>query len=328
MDHHWVAITGSKGYIGAILAKHCKMLGYSVLGVDHEYTNLDQPAYVDRVLDCCISDIKFAEACKELNISTVFHLAASADVKLSQEMPFLFYYNNVGNTARMLHNLTQSGWVERNGKIVFSSTAAVYKEISKPVLENSPKGSPNEYGKSKLMCEKLIQKLFSFYKIPSVTFRYFNVAGANKDLGDRIDTSHIIPILCKSAYSGKPFSLYGSDYETKDGTAVRDYLDVNDVCRAHFTAIEYLNSNPGAHIFNLGTKQGTTLNELITKFEDVVKIDLTYALAPRRPGDPGFLVANPDKFINDTGFQYQGNIESIISSSWEFYCYREDKNGF
>lgn len=334
MISKWVAITGSNGYIGSVLAKHCKEKGYKVLGVDYTYGSTqgniyyNKYPYVDVAIGCKISDMTFANMCLTYKIQEVYHLAASADVKQSQELPFHFYHNNIGETAQMLHNLQATEWTKRGGKIVYSSSAAVYKEKNTPVSEDDEKCSPNAYGDSKLISEQLFHKLFEYFKVPSVIFRYFNVAGARDDVGDRLNTSHIIPIMCKAAYDGTSFNLYGTDYSTPDGTAVRDYIDVNDVCRAHFAAVEHMEANPGVHTYNLGTRTGTSLMNLVRKFEDVVKIDLNYNVSDRRPGDPGYLVANPNKFVDETGFDYSSNLESMIQSSWNYYCKkREEKNG-
>jgi UDP-glucose 4-epimerase len=330
INNKWVAITGSAGYIGSVLAKHCKGCGYNVLGIDIVYGSegsnvyYNKHAYIDVAMGACISSYVFTTLIQYYGIDTIFHLAASADVKQSQETPMRFYENNVGNTAAMLQNLSSISW---KGKIIYSSTAAVYEESNTPVAEESEKKPPNYYGDSKLKSEKLFDVIYERHGISSTVFRYFNVAGARGDVGDRPETTHIIPIMCKSAFTGTPFFLFGNDYDTRDGTAVRDYIDVNDVCRAHFHASDFLDLNPGVHIFNLGTSIGTSLNELIHTFEDVNKIDLQYILSGRREGDPGYLVADPSKFINETGFFYQSSLNSIIKSSWDFYCYREEKNG-
>lgn len=325
----YVAITGSAGYIGSILAKHCHNLGYGVIGVDLKYRDqVNTSPYIDIEVPGCISGKYFSHICKQFSVSKVFHLAAHADVELSQKQPFIFYHNNVGNTAMLLNNLLEDGWAQRNGTIVYSSTAAVYKESPLPIAESAPKGSPNAYGRSKLQSEMLMQELYDFYKIPSVTFRYFNVAGANVDMGDHLDSFHVIPSLCRSVFNNQKFKLFGYDYDTSDGTCVRDFVDVNDICRAHFTAVEHLVKEPGVYKYNLGTYYGTTILELIRRFEDVINIDVNYDIVDRRSGDPGYLVADPSRFIEETGFEYSGNLESMLKSSWEFYCKKiEEKNG-
>lgn len=328
----YIAITGSNGFIGSVLAKHCKERGYGVIGVDWTYGSKGSDIsynnkYVDVAIAGCISGQTFASMCLHYKVSKVFHLAASADVESSERIPFHFYNNNVGNTAAMLHNLINSGWLNRNPLIVYSSTAAVYRQSDSPVKESSPKGSPNAYGRSKLMSEKLLEELFKYFKVPSTTFRYFNVAGARGDVGDRPNTNHIIPVLCRSIINSKPFDLFGIDHNTQDGTCVRDYIDVNDVCRAHFTAVDYMSNNKDSHIFNLGTQKGTSLLQLIREFEDTIKVDLVFNVADKRLGDPPFLVADPNKFINDTGFEYSSNLQSMIESCWQYYLkISEDKN--
>jgi UDP-glucose 4-epimerase len=328
----YVAITGSAGYIGSVLAKHCKELGYGVIGIDLKYDISEERVYhskypyVDIAIGACISNTLFSAICNEYKVSKIFHLAASADVELSQRIPFHFYQNNVGNTSHMLHNLVNTDWITRSPQVIYSSTAAVYKEHIMPVVEISEKGSPNAYGRSKLASEYLLKELFDFYQIPSVTFRYFNVAGARGDVGDNLHTNHIIPILCKSAISGKPFKLFGIDYSTVDGTCVRDYVDVNDIARAHIHASEYLNTNRGNFTFNLGTKTGTSLLQLIRIFEDTVGVDLVYQISDRRDGDPAFLVANPSLFIEETKFQYTSDLNTIIESTWNYYNFLNEAN--
>lgn len=252
-----------------------------------------------------------------LYADAVFHLGASADVSDSTKRPSLYYKNNIGATAALFDNLIQMGW---NGDVIFSSTASVYGFKDKACTETDVLEPQTAYGKSKLMCEEFLQELWNCHKISSSTFRYFNVAGAYDDVGDHLDSSHVIQKLCYSAIKNQPFFIFGENYNTKDGTCVRDYLHVLDVCNAHFTALERLKKHPGVYTYNLGTNSGVSVKELATKFKVQTGKNIHITSAQQRPGDPGYLVANPAKFINDTGFKYEhSDIDNIIDSAWQWY---------
>lgn len=259
------------------------------------------------------------------NIDTVFHFAASADIADSVSRPALFYHNNVGTTTKLLDNLIQRGWT---GKFIFSSTAAVYNYWDTIVNEDNASllGPPNPYGMSKLMCEQAINTICTNHGISVVMFRYFNVAGAWDDVGDHATAGHIIPKLCQAAYDSNVFTVNGSDYETRDGTCVRDYVHVRDICRAHLHAVNYLEDNPGIFTFNLGTSKGTTNHEMINAFTKYTDQRVQYKLGPRRPGDPKHLVADAIKFINKTDFRYEhSSLEEMITSSWNWYKKQREK---
>ena len=324
----WVAITGSAGYIGSVLAKHCKERGYNVLGCDRVYKDDNRQKYVDVALQCEYQDPHFAVMCDRYNIKTVFHLGGSASVPLSVKEPFEFYSNNLGNTSTMLENLLKRGWADRKGQIVFSSTAAVYNLSTSHLKEDSPKGSPNPYGRSKLMAEQLFAELVE-KGITSTVFRYFCVAGSYGDVGQPLNYPHIIPRIMDAAYNGPgELTIYGSNWDTPDGSAIRDYISVNDICRAHFHTAEYMNTHKGCHTFNMGTKKGTSVFEMIRTFEDVIGLDVPFDIGDPRPGDPAILLCDPSKFIEETGFVYEEDLSDMMKSAWDWYIFkREDKNG-
>lgn len=307
-------ITGSSGYIGSVLCKIAKERGHMVIAADPKPAKHN---YFDTLINDDIIMNSVAYEATNLYVDAVFHLGASADVTDSTRRPSLYYKNNIGATASLFDNLIQMGW---KGPVIFSSTAAVYGKSKQAVSEFSALSPMNSYGKSKLMCEEYLEDLWNIHSIPSVIFRYFNVAGAYEDVGDHHDSHHVLQKLCYSAKENQPFFIFGSDLETRDGTCVRDYLHVRDVCEAHFTALEYLKKHPLMYHFNLGTNEGTSVKELVTKFEANTGKTINYKLAASRPGDPAYLVANPSKFINTTGFKYQhSDIENIIKSAWEWY---------
>lgn len=323
----WVAITGSAGYIGSVLAKHCKERGYNVLGCDIQYdiNHRSDQKYIDIPLACAYQDEHFATLCERHNIKTIFHLGGSASVPLSSKIPFHFYHNNAGNTAKMIDNLLAHGWKEREGIIVFSSTSSVYQENTTHKDETALIGSPNPYGRSKYMAEQIIEEVYNLFGIPSVIFRYFCVAGAYGDVGQPITYPHMIPRIMDAAYTGEPLKLFGHDWPTPDGSSIRDFISVNDICRAHFHAADYLRSNPGVHRFNMGTRDGISMLDLIKKFEDNINVDVPYDIADRRVGDPAILLCDPSKFVRETGFVYEEDLDVMLRSAWDWYCYNKEE---
>lgn len=311
-----IIVTGSRGFIGSVLCKVLQQQGHEVYGVDMD-GNPNGSTIYGLFTEANINEHSVALMAKTLQVDAIFHLAASADVGLSMSSPELFYLNNVGNTAHLLANLKSVGWT---GKFIFSSTAAVYRVSPGKVHETSTIGSPNAYGRSKYACEHLLYDYHVANGIDVVVFRYFNVAGAYTDTGDHVNASHIISRLCNAAYHNLYFPLYGDNKHTRDGTCVRDYLHVLDVCNAHIHAAAYLDIHPGYHTFNLGTGVGTSNREMIAAFKRFTGKGVQVNVLDGRPGDPDHLVAGADKFTESTGFRYEySSLENIITCAWEYY---------
>lgn len=309
-----ILITGNAGYIGSVLCKEAKDRGHTVIGID-----VLQPKhnYTDIFIQDDIKNLSAIKPCMEHHIDAIFHLAASADVTNSVTRPALYYSNNIGATSYFIDGMLQRGW---RGPVIFSSTAAVYGVTDAPCKEYEDINPPNAYGTSKLMCETFLNNIWKSHKIPVVTFRYFNVAGAYDDVGDHIESSHVIQRLCYSAIENKPFFMYGYDLDTRDGSCIRDYLHVRDVVSAHFHALEFIDNNPGYYTFNLGTKQGLSVKELAASFIKRSGKNIYIKPSTPRPGDPSKLVANPDLFINTTKFNYKySDIDNIVDSAWSWY---------
>lgn len=274
---------------------------------DTWFLDAGDPLVADRVIDD--------------GVDHIFHFAASAAIADSVTRPALFYHNNVGTTTKLLDNLIQRGW---KGKFIFSSTSSVYGSHEELVHEESELRPANPYGVSKYMTEVALSDICSKAGISTVMFRYFNVAGAYDDVGDHSDAEHIIPKICNAVYNGKEFTINGSDYDTRDGTCIRDYTHVVDICRAHLHASKFLDNNPGIHTFNLGTSRGTSNLEMVEAFHRFAKkFKINYG--PRRPGDPDQLVCNAKKF-DSTGFRYtHSSLEQIITSQWAWYQKQMEK---
>lgn len=315
-----VAVTGYAGYIGSILCQLLKEQGYRVIGFDK---NTPEIPGVDGTNNL----VSFVHTIKHFNIDTIFHLAAkSVPINESMTHPMRYYHNNVGLTAEMIDKLIDYDW---KGNVVFASSASVYGYSNVPPMKETDHiNPPSHYGVSKSMCEQLFQAA-TVNDIHSVGFRFFNVAGAYKHYIDK--NPHILPKLCFQTYNLQDFTIYGDDYDTPDGTCIRDYVHVLDVCEAMIVAARDLNvqrnlevkkfeSDIKYSVYNLGTQKGTSIKELVSEFIRITELDVRLVYRPRRAGDPPNLVADPSKFIKDYGFTYKhSDIETIIRSAWENY---------
>ena len=310
-----ILITGCSGYIGSVICKEAKLRGHTVYGID--IAKCDHP-YIDGFIQDNINSLSVSEhLANHWSVDALFHLAASADVTDSTIRPALYYSNNIGATSTFIDNLLQTRW---RGPVVFSSTAAVYDRKDKPHVEHESIKPPNAYGHSKLMCEGFFKEIHKVHKLPTVMFRYFNVAGAFDDVGDHLTSDHVLQKLCNSAVKNIPFRVFGHNHNTRDGSCVRDYLHVRDVANAHFAALELLSHSPHIYTFNLGTNDGITVKELATRFKSRTGKSIEILLSDPRPGDPTYLVANPSYFISKSGFKYEySDIDNIIDSAWEWY---------
>jgi UDP-glucose 4-epimerase len=322
-----VAVTGCAGYIGSILCQRLREEGYYVIGLERDCFN--KPDNVDDVFH---SLPMFTAAISAYKVNTVYHLAAkSVPIDESLKFPLRYYVSNPGLTADLLNRLQELKW---EGNIVFASSASVYDdyELMKPVSEDGPVCPSSHYGLSKLMCEQILNSA-TVNNIWTVAFRFFNVAGGYKHLSDK--NQHVITKLCEAATKQTPFSsslppfiLNGIDYGTRDGTCVRDYVHVIDVCNAMIAAARNMEMtrNVNGHTwqqfraYNLGTKKGVSLRELVKAFSIRTKKEITVIEGPRRVGDAPYLVADPSKFIREFDFVYKhSTLDNIITSAWERY---------
>ena len=308
-----ILITGAAGYIGSVICKMAYEEGHGVTGVD---INNPDHNFFHTFVKAEAGDDVLLQFIKLNEIDIVFHLAASADVADSVLRPAHYFKNNLGQTTRLVDNLNSIGW---EGKLIFSSTAAVYGEgVGEPFSEDSKLSPVNPYGDSKLACEEVIENICNRTGMKAIIFRYFNVVGANENIGDHLDSGHVIQKLCKSVMTNDQFNVFGHNLPTRDGTCIRDYVHVNDIARAHFHACDLLDKQDFG-IYNLGTNKGISVRELVTEFENITGQEVLWFNKEPRDGDPVFLVANPSKFIN-TGFEYKySNMNEIITSAWESF---------
>lgn len=308
-------VTGAAGYIGSVLCKMLREQNYYVIGVDTDKPTTTAAQYYNvfhRMDFVNITDMIPENA-------TVFHLAASSLLGPSATNPMLYFDNNTAKTTKLIKSLKPSNI------LIFASTAAVYPARSdfNYFDEDNHVEPPNNYGLSKLMTEQMLDAVCNSLRLRAISFRFFNVIGAYDDVGQKLGTPHIISQLCQSYKNKTPFTVYGIDHKTKDGSCVRDYLHVRDVASALICADEYLHLFPDAagHAkYNLGTKRGYSVWDIIAAFGKVIGKPYV-EIGQKRIGDPPNLLANPEKFIDHTGFEYKhsDNLEEMILSAWRYY---------
>ncbi len=325
-----ILVLGGAGYIGSHTVYELLDEGFEVVVADSLETGHRSAVHPRAKL--CVGDIRDRAFLDSLfnseKIDAVVHFAAYSLVGESMIDPLKYYGNNVGGTQVLL-----SAMVAHNiSKIVFSSTAAVYGEPkSTPILESDPTEPTNTYGATKLAMEQMFKWTGFAHGMKYVSLRYFNACGAHPSGGigeDHNPESHLIPIILQAANGTRPeVQVYGTDYDTKDGTCVRDYIHVCDLAQAHVKAVRYLLDGGDASVFNLGNGVGFTVNEVVRAAEEVVGHKIPTVLSGRRSGDPAVLVASSDKAKNQLGWEpHYADIYTILETAWKWH--RAHPNGF
>lgn len=323
--HHTILVTGGAGYIGShtafLLAQH----GYRVIILD----NLSQKqtfnnTWATFINGDCGDQAVLSQIFSTHSIDAVMHFAAFIEVGESVKNPLKFYENNVIKTMRLLESMLAHGV----NKFIFSSSCAVYgKPQFLPLTEEHPRAPISPYGNSKLMIEYALNDLSNAHEFEYVILRYFNAAGALPEygLGERhTPESHIIPLLLRAAQTQKPFSIFGTDYPTKDGTCVRDYLHVLDIGHAHLLAFNHLQDGKPSEAFNLGTGQGFSVRQIIDSVEKITETKIKTVFAEKRAGDPPQLIADPTRAQNILQWQPKySELDFIIRSAYVFEQQKE-----
>ena len=320
-----VLITGCAGYIGSITSKICLENGYEVIGLDSLCTGFKEN--ISPEIDFYqgdISDYKILSRIAEEHpdLKSVIHMAGFIEVAESVKEPEKYIENNFAKAKAMLDKLIDLKFEN----VIFSSTAAVYgmPEKQEAIMETAELKPINPYGESKLLFEEYLREQSS--KINHIIFRFFNVAGAYGDLGEcHQPETHLIPLILDFAMQKREsFALLGNDYPSHDGTAVRDYIHVRDLAEAHVLGLKALEASSASEdknlinqAYNLGYGKGFSVKEIVEKVQELLEIELDYAIKDRRPGDPAFLVADSSKALRDLGFQPKFNeITRIINDAY------------
>jgi UDP-glucose 4-epimerase len=315
-----ILVTGGAGYIGSVTAHRLNQRGYEVVVVDdlsrgRQHNVRELPFYKLHLGDTgALADLLARE-----RVDAVIHFAAHSMVGESAKKPELYFLNNAGGSASLLSAMIQNG-VKR---LVFSSTAAVYgTPATVPIPEDLPFAPVNPYGESKVLVEKMLRWMDECSGLHSIALRYFNACGADPELalGEEHDPeTHLIPLLIRAVLTGRPITIFGGDYETEDGTCIRDYIHVTDLAEAHVVAIEKLLAGGGSDVFNVGTGEGHSVLEVMRAVEKVTGQKVPHEIGARRTGDPAVLVANSDKLKKALGWKPKfSELGDIVATAWQF----------
>ncbi len=317
-----ILVTGGAGYIGSFMTKRLLDEKYDVVVLDSlergHAESVDSRATFKKgnLLDKTFLTSVFSSE----KIDAVIHFAGYISMGESMQQPSLYFTNNTHATVQLLDEMVK----QRVNNIIFSSTAGVYGNPKQlPIPEDHAKHPENPYGESKLMVEQILAWYQKIFHLNFVVLRYFNASGAALDgsMGEKHSPeTHIIPSVVNAVLQNKPFTLYGNDYATKDGTCVRDYIHVLDLVEAHILALKKLESTSGGHIYNVGTGKGFSNTEVINMVEKISGKQVSIHQNPRRPGDADSLIADATRITSELQFNPQhSDLQTIVESAWKWH---------
>ncbi|WP_040867851.1 UDP-glucose 4-epimerase GalE [Nocardia exalbida] len=310
-------VTGGAGYVGGVCAQVLLEAGHDVVVVDDLSTgNADGVPSAARFVEGDVA-VAAPRLLTAEPFDGVLHFAAQSLVGESVQQPEKYWHGNVVKTFELLEAMRRAG----TPRLVFSSTAAVYGEPEQvPITEDAPTRPTNPYGASKLAIDHAITSYAVAHGLAATSLRYFNVAGAYGGLGEnRVVETHLIPLVLQvAAGHRKAISVFGTDWPTPDGTAVRDYIHIRDLAQAHLLALA--TAEAGTHrIYNLGSGTGFSVREVISACERVTGLPITAQDAPRRPGDPATLIASSERAVTELGWRPEHNdLDEIVTDAWAF----------
>jgi len=318
-----IIVFGGAGYIGSHAVLALQEAGYSPIIYDN-FSNGNRSIATKLAVPLVegeISDNKLlAQTFSKFNPIAVMHFAAFAYVGESVEDPSKYYHNNVNTTLVLLDELRKA----KINNFIFSSTCATYGVPDRfPIDEQTTQNPVNPYGRTKLMVEQILSDFDKAYNFKSVIFRYFNAAGAHPSgaIGELHNPeTHLIPLTFCAATGGQPLKVFGNDYDTADGTCIRDYIHVSDIAKAHVLGLEYLLKNQTSDVFNIGTGTGTSVLEIIKSVEKISGKKVDFIMNPRRAGDPAKLVADSQKIKKVLGWNPKhSQLGTIIKTAWDWH---------
>lgn len=316
-----VLVTGGAGYIGSFIVRELKDAGFTPIIID-DMSSGHEAAVKDFELvklNLVTDKIKLSEFFKKEDIEGVVHMAAFIQMGESFKNPQKYFENNLISAINVLDEMVKN----EVPYFVFSSSAGVYgNPESLPIKEDDKKDPLNPYGETKYMIERMLPWYDKAYGIKSVAIRYFNAAGAALDgsIGeDHPGESHLIPAIMKAAMSGGEFTIFGDDYDTPDGTCVRDYIHVLDLARSHSLALQKLMDGMSSDAFNAGAGKGYSNKEVIDMVKKVTGEEFKVNIGPRRPGDAGSLYASIDKIKDSLEWEPKLDLKEIIESSYKWF---------
>jgi UDP-glucose 4-epimerase len=317
-----ILITGGAGYVGSHTVKELLKLGYSTLVLDNLTNGHRELVCGGELIEGDLQDsVLLQNIFSRHSIEAVMHFAAFAYVGESVTDPGKYYRNNVCGTL----NLVEAMLKARVNKIIFSSTCSTYghpQEI--PITEKHLQNPVNPYGGSKLMVERILRDFEQSHALKSVIFRYFNAAGADPEaqIGEWHEPeTHLIPlVLDVAAGKQKAVKIFGTDYDTDDGTCIRDYIHVTDLADAHILGLKHLQTGQKSEVFNLGNGQGYSVRQVIESAKKITGRQIEVQKAPRRPGDPATLVGSAEKARTILGWKTRfPTLETIIGTAWQWH---------
>lgn len=323
-----ILVTGGAGYIGSTVTRLLAARGYEAVVFDNLSTGHTQavPKGVPLIQGDIGDAVALDKVFKAHKIDTVMHFAALIEAGESMKTPIPFFQNNTASALNLLNVMHQNG-VDR---FVFSSTAALFGNPERlPIAEGDKLAPTNAYGESKLLVERMLDWLNRIHGLKFAALRYFNAAGAaSPDHGEaHTPESHLVPLVLQVALGQRPsIAMFGTDYDTRDGTCVRDYVHVSDLATAHVLAVEALKTRDKLH-FNLGNGEGFTVREVIETARKVTGHAIPAVEMPRRAGDPATLVASSERIRSELGWKPEHpKLDDIIGSAWEWH--RRHPNGY
>lgn len=317
-----ILVTGGAGYIGSHTVRALIKAGHKPVIVDN--FSRGHKAAVPQGIPCIemdIADPNIVDLMKDYAIEGIMHFAAHSQVGESMVNPAIYYENNVVGSWKLIESARQAGVKH----FVFSSTAAVYGEPEEvPIREDAALNPTNVYGRTKLMIEQTLQDYSNIYGMTYVALRYFNAAGADPsgEIGeDHSPETHLIPLVLSAALGTRPnITVFGTDYDTQDGTCVRDYIHVNDLAQAHVLAMDYLAKGHESTVFNLGSGNGFSVKAIIDTAKAVTGVDIPVVYGDRRAGDPSTLIASSQKIKDVLGWNPQfSKVEDLIADAWAWH---------